>query len=143
LVGTVLPGKGLTHVEQLAAMLTRVAELLAGRVKRIRFLADAGFRDGDWAELCASPGDTKWGWHYDIRLPYSTMVWLANGIRCRIDALGVKRDQRRYFQNVYFTGTAKHGANLSVTWSPGDDPNPPERVAVRSDQIACRQRWTE
>lgn len=135
LVWTVLPGKGLTQVEKLEAMLTRVAEFLQGRVKRIRFLADAGFRDCDWAELCL-----KFGWHYNIRIPYSTLVWLENGIRCRIDELGIKPGQRRYFQNVYFTAEAKLFGNLSVTWSPGDDHNPPELVAVMSDQIGCRQR---
>jgi len=138
LVWTVLPGKGLTQVEKLEAMLTRVAQFLEGRVQRIRFLADAGFRDCDWAELCL-----KLGWQYNIRIPYSTIVWLENGTRCRIDELGVKRDQRRYFQNVYFTGAAKHCANLSVTWSPGDNRSSPELVAVMSDQIACRQRLTE
>jgi hypothetical protein len=138
LVWTVLPGKGLTQVEKLEAMLTRAAEFLADRVKRVRFLADAGFRDCDWAELCL-----KLGWQYNIRIPYSTIVWLDNGTRCRIDELGVKRDQRRYFQNVYFTAQAKHGANLSVTWSAGDNRHSPELVAVMSDQIACRQRLTE
>lgn len=138
LIWTVLPGKGLTQVEKLETMLARMAEFLAGRVKRIRFLADAGFRDCDWAELCL-----KLGWHYNIRIPYSTLVWLENGIRCRIDELGVKPGQRRYFQNVYFTAEAKLFGNLSVTWSPGDDRNQPELVAVMSDQIACRQRLTE
>lgn len=91
LVWTVLPGKGLTQVEKLEAMLTRVAAFLESRVKRIRFLADAGFRDCDWAELCL-----KCGWRYNIRIPYSTIVWLENGIRCRIDELGVKLGQRGF-----------------------------------------------
>ncbi len=80
---------------------------------------------------------------FHIRLPYSTVVWLENGIRCRLDELGVKRNQCRYFQNVYFTAQAKHCAQLSVTWSPGDNRHAPELVAVMSDQIACRQRLTE
>jgi hypothetical protein len=138
LVWTVLPGKGLTQVEKLEAMLVRVAQFLHGRIKCIRFLADAGFRDCDWAELCL-----KLGWHYNIRIPFSTIVWLENGICCRIDELGVKGGQRRYFQNVYFTQAAKLFGNLSVTWSSGDDRNPPELVAVMSDQIASRQRLTE
>jgi hypothetical protein len=135
---TVLPGKGLTQVEKLEAMLTQVAVFLQGRVKRIRFLADAGFRDCDWAKLCL-----KCDWRYNIRLPYSTLVWLEKGICCRIDELGVKLGQRRYFQNVYFTAEAKLFGNLSVTWSPGDERNEPELVAVMSDQRACRQRLTE
>jgi len=138
LVWTVLPGKGLTQVQTLETMLTCVAAFLESRVKRIRFLADAGFRDCDWAELCL-----KLGWHYNIRIPYSTMVWLEKGICCRIDKLGVKPGQRRYFQNVYFTAEAKLFGNLSVTWTPGDERNPPELVAVMSDQSACRQRLTE
>lgn len=138
LVWTVLPGKGLTHVETLDAMLTRVAAFLESRVRRIRFLADAGFRDCDWAELCL-----KLGWQYNIRIPFSTIVWLEKGICCRIDELGVKPVQRRYFQNVYFTKEAKLFGNLSVTWSRGDDRHPPELVAVMSDQVGCRQRLTE
>jgi hypothetical protein len=138
LVWTVLPGKGLTQVEKLEAMLTQVAVFLQGRVKRIRFLADAGFRDCDWAKLCL-----KFDWHYNIRLPYSTIVWLEQGLRCRIDELGVKPGRRRYFQNVYFTAEAKLLGHLSVTWSPGEKSKPPELVAVMSDQRACRQRLTE
>ncbi len=138
LVWTVLPGKGLTQVENLEGMLVRVAEFLHGRVKRIRFLADAGFRDCDWAALCL-----KLGWHYNIRLPVSTIVWLENGSRRRIDELGVKPGQRRYFQNVYFTNAAKLFGTLAVTWTPGDERNSPALVAVMSDQIACRQRLTE
>lgn len=138
LIWTVLPGKGLTQVEKLEMALTRVSEFLGGRVKRIRFLADAGFRDCDWAKLCL-----KLGWHYNLRIPYSTLVWCENGIRCRIDELGVKPGQRRYFQNVYFTAEAKLFGHLSVTWSLGDARNPPELVAVMSDQIACGQRLTE
>jgi hypothetical protein len=138
LVWTVLPGKGLTQAEKLDAMLTRSAEFLQGRFKRIRFLADAGFRDCDWAELCL-----KLGWHYNIRIPYSTIVWLEHGIRCRIDELGVKPGQRRYFQNVYFTAEAKLFGNLSVTWSVGDAHHPPELVPVMSDQLGSRQRLTE
>lgn len=138
LVWTVLPSKGLTQVEKLAPMLTCVAGFLDGRVGRIRFLADAGFRDCDWADLCL-----KLGWHYNIRIPYSTLVWRENRTRCRIDELGVKPGQRRYFQNVYFTAEAKLFGHLSVTWSPGDARNPPELVAVMSDQMGCRQRLTE
>ena len=139
LVWTVLSGKGLTHVEKLEAMLTQAAEFLQPRVKRVRFLADAGFRDCDWAELCL-----KLGWHYNIRLAENTLVWLpTRQVRCRIDELGVKRGQRRYFQEVWLTSEAKWCANLSVTWSEGDAQEPPRLVPVMSDQVACRQRLTE
>jgi hypothetical protein len=138
LTWTVLSGKGLTQVEQLEAMLTQAAQFLGPRVKHVRFLADAGFRDCDWAELCL-----KLGWHYNIRLAESTIGWFPNGVRCRFDDLGVKPGHRRYFQNVYLSGTAKWCANLSLTWSDGDDPEAPRLVPVMSDQVACRQRLTE
>jgi hypothetical protein len=135
---TVLPGRGFARVEKLEAMLTQVARCLQGRVQRIRLLADAGFRNCDWAALCL-----HLGWHYNIRLPANTRVWLPSGIRCRIDELGVQPGQRRYFQKVYFTAQAKGFGNLSVTWSAGDQSHPAELVAVMSDQIGARQRLTE
>lgn len=138
LVWTVIPGKGLTHVEKLETMLTRAASFLKPRVKSVRFLADAGFRDCDWAEMCL-----KLGWHYNLRLPYSTRVWLANGHYCRIDELGVRPDQRRYFQAVAVTAAAKLQANLSVTWSVATAKEPARLVPIISDQQACRQRLTE
>ncbi len=51
LVWTVLPGQGLTQVEKLEAMLTRAAKFLEPPVKRVRFLADSGFCDCNWAQL--------------------------------------------------------------------------------------------
>ncbi len=138
LVWTVLPGKGLTRVEKLEAMLTRAATFLQPRVKAVRCLADAGFRDCDWAELCL-----KLGWHYNIRIPCSTRVWLTTGRYCRIDELGVRADQRRYFQNVALTAAAKLQTNLSVTWSPATAKDPARLVPVISDQRAMRQRLTE
>jgi hypothetical protein len=138
LVWTVIPGEGLTQMQKLEAMLTRAATFLAPRVKTVRFLADAGFRDCDWAELCL-----KLGWHYNIRIPYSTRVWLASGVYCRIDELGVRRDQRRYFQDVALTAEAKLQTHLSVTWSVGNAKEPPRLVPIISDQVASRQRLTE
>jgi Transposase DDE domain len=138
LVWTVIPGEGLTQVEKLEGMLNRAATFLKPRVQSVRFLADAGFRDCDWAELCL-----KLGWHYNIRIPYSTRVWLANGIYCRIDELGVRRHQRRYFQSVALTAQAKLQTNLSVTWSVGNAQEPPRLVPIISDQVASRRRLTE
>lgn len=135
---TVLPGRGFARVETLEAMLTQVADCLAGRVKRTRLLADAGFRKGEWAELCL-----KLGWHYNIRLPTDTLVWLETQVRCRIDELGVHPGQRRYFQNVYFTKQAKTFGQLSVTWSVDEATQAPELIAIMSDECACRQRLTE
>jgi hypothetical protein len=138
LVWTVIPGEGLTQVQKLEAMLTRAATFLKPRVKSVRFLADAGFRDCDWAELCL-----KLGWPYNIRIPSSTRVWLANGVYCRIDELGVRRDQRRYFQDVALTAEAKLQTHLSVTWSVGNAKEPPRLVPIISDQVASRHRLTE
>jgi len=138
LVWKVIPGKGLTQVEVLEAMLTQAAEFLRPRVKRVRFLADRGFRDCDWADLCV-----KLGWHYNIRIQSNTTVTLENGWHGRIDELGVQPGQRRYYQNVWLTQEAKLCANLSVTWTEGDDQNAPEVLAVISDQIACRARLRE
>ncbi len=138
LVWTVIPGKGLTRVEKLEAMLNRAAIFLQPRVKAVRFLADAGFRDCDWAALCL-----KLGWHYNIRIPCSTRVWLADGRYCRIDEVGVRPDQRRYFQDVALTAAAKLQTNLSGTWSLPTAKEPARLVPVISDQRASRQRLTE
>jgi hypothetical protein len=138
LAWTVMPGRGFAKVAKLEAMLRQVAECLDGRVTGIRLLADAGFRDCGWAELCE-----KFGWHYNIRLPVNTYVWQTAERRCRIDQLDVPRGQRRYFQSVTFTAKAKGLGNLSITWSPGDATHQPELIAIRSDQPSCRQRLTE
>jgi Transposase DDE domain len=138
LVWKVIPGKGLTQVEVLTAMLTQAAEFLRPRVKCVRFLADRGFRDCDWAELCV-----KLGWHYDLRIPRNTTVTLENGWQGRVDELGVQPGQRRYFQNVRLTRASKWCAHLSVTWTDGDDKHAPELLAVISDQLACRARLRE
>ena len=61
----VLAGKGLTQVEKLETMLTRLAEFLRERVQRVTFLADCGFRDG--AKLCR-----KTGGHYAIGVAGNT-----------------------------------------------------------------------
>ena len=138
LVWTVIPGEGLTHVQKLETMLTRAARFLQPRVKAVRFLADAGFRDCDWAELCL-----KLGWRYNIRLTSYTGVWLSHGHYCRIDHLGVRPGQRRYFQEVAVTRAAKLQARLSVTWSAATPKEPARLVPIISDQRACRQRLTE
>lgn len=138
LAWTVLPGEGLTQVEKLEALLTRVATFLQPRVQAVRFLADAGFRDCDWAELCL-----KLGWHYNIRLTAYTGVWLSSGHYCRIDHLGVRPSQRRYFQDVGVTRAAKLHGHLSVTWSEATAKAPARLVPIISDQRACRHRLTE
>jgi hypothetical protein len=138
LVWKVIPGKGLTQAEVLDAMLTQAADFLRPRVKRVRFLADRGFRDCDWAELCL-----KLGWHYDIRIQCNTTVTLEDGWQGRVDELGVQPGQRRYYQNVRLTLESKLCTHLSVTWTEGDEKHAPELLAVISDQLACRARLRE
>ena len=138
LVWVVLPGKGLTQMEKLETMLTRAAAFLNGRVKQVIFLADAGFRDCDWAQLCL-----KIGWHYSIRIASNTYVTLADGWYGPVSALGVKLGQRRYYQQVWLTQDRKLLTNLSVTWTPGDEKHPPELLALISDQPAARVRLRE
>lgn len=138
LVWVVLPGTGLPTVEKLEAMLTRAAHFLQTHVNHVCFLADRGFRDCDWAQLCL-----KLGWNYDIRVAHNTGVTLATGWTCRIDELGVQPDQRRYFQEVGLTQEVKLYANLSVTWTTGDAKHKPELLAMISDRPACGTRLRE
>jgi hypothetical protein len=138
LVWKVLPGTGLTQAPVLEAMLTQAADLLRPRVKHVRFLADRGFRDCDWGDLCL-----KLGWHYGIRIQCNTTVTLENGRQARVETLGVKPGQYRYFQNVRLTLEQKGHGHLSVTWTEGDAKSPPELLAVISDQPAGRARLRE
>lgn len=138
LIWKVIPGKGLTQAQVLEAMLTQAAEFLRPRVKRVRFLADRGFRDCDWAELCV-----KLGWNYDIRIQCNTTITLENGWQGRIDTLGAKPGQHRYFQTVQLTQEQKWCAHLSVTWTEGNAKHPPELLAVISNERACRARLRE
>jgi hypothetical protein len=138
LVWTVLPGQGLAQVEKLETMLTCAAQFLRPCVQRVTFLADCGFRDCDWAVLCL-----KLGWNYDIRVACNTTINLSNYPSCRIDELGVRPGQRRYFQNVPLTRKTKLYTNLSVTWTEGDAQHAPELLAIMSNQAADRQRLRE
>lgn len=134
LAWVVLPGKGLTQVEKLSAMLAQVAQFLAPRVKEVTLLADRGFRDCDWAELCL-----KIGWHYNLRLANNTYVVFDDGRSDPLEAL-VGPGRRRYFQTVALTQQARLRTNVSVTWTTDAEP---EMVAVMSDQPAGPQRLKE
>jgi len=134
----VLEGKGLTQVEKLKTMLQDVADFLNSRVKSVVFLADRGFRDCDWANLCL-----ELGWHYDIRLAYNTYVTLENGKQSAIEALGVQPGQCGYFQNVKVTQGEKLRGNLSVTWTDGKRGKKIEIVAIHSDRPAEKARLDE
>jgi hypothetical protein len=129
-------GQGLVKVSQLKPMLEKVQRFLRKYVKRVIFLADAGFRDCDWAQLCE-----EMHWNYGIRIASNTYLTFPEGTSNRLDQL-VRPYQNRYFQNVLLTRAEKHKANVSVTWTT-DKKGEPEMVAIMSDQIACRARLRE
>jgi hypothetical protein len=133
---TMVEGEGLVKVTKLKSMLEKVDKFLKKHVKRVIFLADAGFRDCDWAQLCL-----KVGWNYGIRVACNTYLTLPNGTSDRLDNL-VPENCNRYFQNGWLTREAKLQTNVSVTWTT----NPKgelEMVAIITDQIACRARLRE
>jgi len=136
LAWTIVEGKGLVKVGKLKSMLEKVHRFLKKYVKRVTFLADAGFRDCDWAQLCE-----ELGWNYAIRIACNTYITLPDGASDRLDNLvPVKRN--RYFQNVLLTRETKLQTNVSVTWTT-DSKGQPEMVAIITHQIACRARLRE
>jgi hypothetical protein len=124
-------GTGLIEAKRMKALFERTAQFLQPYAKQVTLLADRGFRDHDWAELCLAVG-----WRYRIRVTMNTIVTFANGRSCRIDELGVKPGTIRCFQQVQLTRTDLFLTNLAVTWSTGDAKHPPELVAVISHQHA-------
>ncbi len=133
---TIVEGKGLVKVNKLKSMLEKVQRLLKRYVKRVTFLADAGFRDCDWAQLCLDLG-----WNYAIRIAYNTYITLPDGTSDRLDNW-VPVNRNRYFQNVLLTRETKLQTNVSVTWTT-DEKGQPEMVAIITDQSACRARLRE
>lgn len=132
----IVSGKGLVKVSKLKSMLEKVQRFLKRYVKRVTFLADAGFRDCDWAQLCE-----KLGWNYGIRVACNTYITLPNGSSKRLDQL-VPLNCNRYFQTILLTRETKLQTNVSVTWTT-DKKGEPEMVAIISDQIACPARLRE
>lgn len=124
-------GTGLIEAQRMHKLFKRLALFLETYAKHVTLLADRGFRDHDWAELCASVG-----WRYRIRVPKNTIVTFPNGRVCRIDQLGVKPGTTQCFQAVRLTRTDPFLTNLAVTWSVGDAKNLPELVAVMTGQRA-------
>lgn len=133
---TIVEGKGLVKVTKLKGMLEKVGKFLKKYVKRVTFLADAGFRDCDWAQLCL-----KLGWNYAIRVACNTYITKPDGTSDRLDHL-VPENCNRYFQNVLLTQEVKLRTNVSVTWTTNQK-GEPEMVAIVTDQIACRARLRE
>ena len=132
----VVSGKGLVKASRLKKMLEKVNNLLKKQFKSVTFLADAGFRGCDWANLCE-----ELGWNYGIRVACNTYITLPDGRSDRLDVL-VPQGCNRYFQNILLTQEVKLKTNVSVTWTT-DKNGQPEMVAVISKQIACRARLRE
>lgn len=133
---TIVEGKGLVKVSKLKNMLEKVHRFLKKYVKRVTFLADAGFRDCDWAQLCE-----ELGWNYAIRVACNTYITWPDGTSNRLDHL-VPENCNRYFQSVLLTRETKLHTNVSVTWTT-DQKGKPEMVAIITDHIACRARLRE
>jgi hypothetical protein len=133
---TIVEGNGLVKVNKLKNMLENVQRFMKRYVKRVMLLADAGFRDCDWAQLCA-----ELGWNYAIRIACNTYITLPDGTSDRLDNL-VPVNRNRYFQNVLLTRETKLQTNVSVTWTT-DEKGEAEMVAIITDQIACRARLRE
>ena len=133
---TIVEGEGLVKVTKLKSMLEKVKTFLKKYVKRVIFLADAGFRDCDWAQLCL-----QLGWNYAIRVACNTYITTPDGTSDRLDHW-VPENCNRYFQNVLLTRETKLQTNVSVTWTT-DKKGEPEMVAIITDQTACRARLRE
>ena len=130
---TLVDGKGLVQVEKLKSMLEKVQGFMKRYVKQVTFLADAGFRDCDWAQLCLDLG-----WNYAIRIACNTYITLPDGNSDRLDNC-VPVNRNRYFQNVLLTRETKLQTNVSVTWTT-DEKGQPEMVPIITNLIACRAR---
>jgi hypothetical protein len=133
---TIVEGKGLVQVSKLKSMLEKVQRFMQRYVKRVTLLADAGFRDCDWARLCE-----ELGWNYAIRIACNTYITLPDGTSDRLDNW-VPINRNRYFQNVLLTRETKLQTNVSVTWTT-DSKGKPDMVAIITDQMACRARLRE
>jgi hypothetical protein len=133
---TIVEGNGLVKVAKLKSMLEKAQRFLNRYVKRVTLLADAGFRDCDWAQLCQDLG-----WNYAIRIACNTYITLPDGTSDRLDNL-VPVNRNRYFQNVLLTRETKLQTNVSVTWTT-DEKGKPDMVPIITDQIACRARLRE
>ena len=107
-------------------------------MRSVTCLADRGFRDHDWAQLCQQVG-----WNYRIRVARNTYLTYRSGLRCRIDRLGVRRGRILCLNDVRLTLNDQFLTHLSVAWSLGDAQHAPELVAVISNQRAHPQRLDE
>jgi Transposase DDE domain len=138
LVWIVLPTEGLTQAEILEPMLQRAAAFLNPRVRQVTLLADRGFRDCDWAELCE-----KLDWNYVIRLANNTCIGLADGQWLRLDHIGVSPAQCRVYPNVLVARSVQWPAHVTVTRTRASATGESEIVAVMSNRPAGRSRLRE
>jgi hypothetical protein len=133
---TMVEGNGLVKVSKLKGMLEKVHRFRKRYVKQVTFLADAGFRDCDWAQLCLDLG-----WNYAIRIACNTYITLPDGSSDRLDNW-VPVNCNRYFQEVLLTRETKLQTIVSVTWTT-DEKGQPDMVPIITNQIACRARLRE
>lgn len=138
LVWMVLPTEGLTQAQTLEPMLRRAAEFLNLRVRQVTLLADRGFRDCDWAELCE-----KLNWNYVIRLANNTCIGLADGQWLHLDRIGVSAAQCRVYPNVLVARSVQWPANVTVTRTRVPAKGESEVIALMSNRPAGRSRLRE
>ncbi len=134
----VVPGIGLVKAERLQALFRQVADFLRCYSCVVYCLADRGFRDHDWAELCQSVG-----WHYRIRITRNTQIRLRTARTMRLDRFLLKRGRILCLNGVTLTLHHHFVTNVSMTWSRGDATHDAELVIVVSDQRAHPDRLRE
>ena len=133
---TIVERKGLVKVNKLKGLLEKVQKFLKKYVKQVTFLADAGFRDCDWAQLCL-----KIGWNCAIRVTCNPYITIPKGTSDRLDHW-VPENCNRYFENVLLTRETKLKTNVFVTWTT-DKNGEPEMVAILTDQMASHMHTCE
>ena len=134
----VVPGKGLIKAERLQALFARVATLLKPFADQVICLADRGFRDHDWAQLCQSVG-----WDYRIRITRNTHIRLRSGATVRLDALKPRIGRTLCLSHAILTQHHAFATHVSMTWTRGEDNVAPELVIVISNQRAHPHRLRE
>ena len=134
----VVPGTGLVKAERLQALFRQVADFLLSYSSTVYCLADRGFRDHDWAELCQSVN-----WHYRIRITRNTQIHLRSARTMRLDGFLLKRGRILCLNRVTLTLHHHFVTNVSMTWSRGDATHDAELVIVVSDQRAHPDRLRE
>lgn len=123
----VVTEKGNVELDVCEPMLDHVAKLM-GRMRRITFLADRGFRNRAWARKCR-----ELDWDYIIRIANNTIITFPGGVQCAADQLGIKMGERRYLPNVRVTLEADWVCNLAITWTRATPSCPAELCVVMTN----------